>query len=94
MLEHHIERQAEATLVTTRTSLEEASRLGTVSVDGSGLVTEFEYKPDYPSSGIVTTEVFVYDAQVLLRMLADLEAEGEELSDFGKPVAAPPCGAR
>ena len=83
VLEHHIERQAEATLVTTRTSLEEASRLGTVSVDGSGLVTEFEYKPDHPSSGIVTTEVFVYDAQVLLRTLADLEAEGEELSDFG-----------
>ena len=83
VLEHHIERQAEATLVTTRTSLEEASRLGTVSVDDSGLVTEFEYKPDDPSSEIVTTEVFVYDAQVLLRTLADLEEEGEELSDFG-----------
>ena len=83
VVEHHLERQAEATLVTTRTSLEEASRLGSVSVDDTGLVTEFAYKQDQPSSGIVTTEVFVYDAQVLLRTLADLEEEGDELSDFG-----------
>ena len=83
VLEHHLEREAEATVVTTTTSREEASRLGTVTVDGDGLVTDFEYKPDEPRSETVTTEVFVYDAQVLLRSLAELEEAGEELSDFG-----------
>ena len=83
VLEHHVEHEAEVTVVTTRASLEEASRLGTVSVDDTGLVTEFAYKPDKPSSEIVTTEVFVYDAQVLLRTLAELEEEQAELSDFG-----------
>ena len=83
VLERHVERKAEATVVTTTTTLEEASRLGTVTVDGEGRVTGFEYKPDDPSSQVVTTEVFVYDAQVLLRTLAELEEEGEELSDFG-----------
>ena len=83
VLERHAERRAEATVVTTTTTLEEASRLGTVTVAGEGRVTGFDYKPDHPSSQVVTTEVFVYDAHVLLRTLAELEAEGEELSDFG-----------
>jgi glucose-1-phosphate adenylyltransferase len=83
VLESHVEREAEATLVTTTTSLEEAGRFGTVTVDGEGLVTGFEYKPDRPGSEIVTTEVFVYDAQVLLHTLAELEEQGEALSDFG-----------
>ncbi len=83
ILDLHRERGAEATAVTTTKSSEEASRLGTVVVDDSGLVTEFEYKPKEPRSDIVTTEVFVYDAKVLLDTLAELEGEGKELSDFG-----------
>ena len=85
VLDRHRERGAEATAVTTVKSAAEASRLGTVAVDGDGRVTAFEYKPDEPQSDIVTTEVFVYDAKALLRTLAELEGEGEgeTLSDFG-----------
>ena len=83
VLERHRERGAEATAVTTVKPADEASRLGTVVVDERGLVTDFEYKPDEPQSELVTTEVFVYDAKVLLATLAQLEREGEELSDFG-----------
>jgi len=83
VIDRHRERGAEATAVTTVKSAEEASRLGTVIVDSSGLVTEFEYKPETPRSDIVTTEVFVYDAKVLLGTLAELEDEEGGLSDFG-----------
>ena len=83
VLERHRERGAEATAVTTVKPAEEASRLGTVLVDSTGRVTAFEYKPEEPQSDIVTTEVFVYDAKVLLETLAKLEREGEGLSDFG-----------
>lgn len=83
VLERHRERGAEATAVTTVKPADEASRLGTVLVDSTGLVTAFEYKPEEPQSDIVTTEVFVYDAKVLLETLAKLEREGEGLSDFG-----------
>ncbi len=83
VLERHRERGAEATAVTTVKSLEEASRLGSVTVDKTGLVTAFEYKAEEPQSEIVTTEVFVYDAKVLLGTLAELEDEEGGLSDFG-----------
>ena len=86
VLERHRARDAEATAVTTVKSAAEASRLGTVIVDEKGLVTAFEYKPERPQSEIVTTEVFVYDAGVLLGTLAELEDEGEELSDFGEAL--------
>lgn len=83
VLDRHLERGAEATAVTTVKPAEEASRLGTVAVDGDGRITAFEYKPEEPQSDIVTTEVFVYDAKVLLHTLAELENEDEKLSDFG-----------
>lgn len=83
VLDDHREHGAEVTLATTEMPLEEAGRFGTVEVARDGRVTAFEYKPDEPRSGTVTTEVFVYDARVLLDTLAEI-AEGDgELEDFG-----------
>ena len=87
-LERHRERRADVTLVTTRVPREEASRFGVVEVDGEGRVTGFEYKPEQPRGGRVTTEVFVYDTRKLLDTLERLAGEGENedgaaLKDFG-----------
>ena len=81
----HLDAGATVTMVTTRVPLSAASRYGTVEVDGDGSVTAFEYKPDEPTSDVVTTEVFVYDARELLDTLEQLAAENGEdgLSDFG-----------
>ena len=76
---------AAVTMVTTTVPKEDASRYGVVEVDGDGKVHEFEYKPDDPKSGVVTTEVFAYDARRLLQTLDELADEGDSsgLSDFG-----------
>jgi glucose-1-phosphate adenylyltransferase len=82
----HRERGAEATLVTTEVARTDASRFGVVEVDGER-VSGFEYKPEEPATGIVTTEVFAYEPRVLLDALDELAAasgeDGGELSDFG-----------
>ena len=89
VIQAHREREAAVTMVTTRVPLDKASRFGTVEVDGQSKVTGFEYKPEKPSSDIVTTEIFVYDARTLLDTLDELAAKGEEaedesgLKDFG-----------
>ena len=79
---------AAVTMVTTNVATEEASRYGVVQVDRKGLVREFEYKPDAPAGGLVTTEVFAYDARRLLRTLDELAEEGESsgLRDFGHEI--------
>ncbi|HSK80312.1 MAG TPA: glucose-1-phosphate adenylyltransferase family protein [Thermoanaerobaculia bacterium] len=87
VIDRHREREADATLVTTRVPREEAGRFGVVETDGDGRVTGFEYKPEEPKSGLVTTEVFVYDTGTLLDTLDRLAGNGNgdegRLKDFG-----------
>lgn len=73
--------------------IEEASNHATVESNRLGRVTDFAYKPERPSTGVVATEVFVYDTQVLVDTLGDLhrELDGRQededdsgLGDFGE----------
>lgn len=79
----HRELDAGVTVVTTRVPLEEAGRFGCVKVGRDGRIEEFDYKPDDPDSDIVTAEVFLYDAELLLETLAELAKGGDGLEDFG-----------
>jgi glucose-1-phosphate adenylyltransferase len=91
VIDAHLERAAEVTMVTTRVPLAEASRYGTVHVDDQGKVTGFAYKPETPDSAVATTEVFVYNARTLLETLGEIAAKGDgkageengALKDFG-----------
>jgi glucose-1-phosphate adenylyltransferase len=85
----HLERGAEATLVTTRVPPEEASRFGVVEVGDDGTVTGYAYKPDEPASDLATTEVFVFSADRLLELLEELgdaDAEDSGVSDLGDEI--------
>ena len=85
VIDEHRARSAAVTMVITEVPVEQASRFGTVQVDGEGRVTEFEYKPERPKSGLVTTEVFVYSAAVLLDTLEELAGHGDGKEDNGEP---------
>lgn len=77
VIEQHLANKAEVTMVVTRVPLEEASRFGVVEVNDDGLVTDFVYKPEHPTSDTVTTEVFVYNARTLIETLDQLAEEGQ-----------------
>jgi glucose-1-phosphate adenylyltransferase len=86
VIAHHADAGADATLVTTRVEKASASRFGVVEVGGGDRVTDYEYKPDHPSSELVTTEVFVFSTTPLLRALETLAEDGDPddgLGDFG-----------
>ncbi len=73
VIETHLEKNASLTIVTTRLpKAETASRFGVVEVNKDGRIGKFEYKPEKPKSDIITTEVFVYDAKILLETLKKL----------------------
>jgi len=85
-IDAHLDHRADATVVTTEVPLQEAGRFGTVEVDERSRVTDFRYKPDDPRSGIVTAEIFIYDAPTLFETLDSLVEEGSGegmLHDFG-----------
>ena len=89
VLDTHLAAGAECTVVTTEVPLEEAGDHATVQVDGladGDLVTEFLYKPDEPTTGLVAAEIFAYDPEVLAAVLDDLHRElgaGAEAGDTG-----------
>lgn len=88
----HVASGKAATLLTSEVSREEASANVVVTVDGDGLVTGLEEKPDEPSSTTVATELFVYQLEPLMATLRDLraelsgEAEGDDsgIGDFAE----------
>ncbi len=87
VLETHLEKKAAVTMVTTKVPKgEKASRFGVVEVNKDGRVTDFQYKPEKPESDIITTEVFVYDAKILLETLKQLTANNKEVKDYGNEL--------
>jgi len=85
LVEAHLERGAECTIVTTEVPLEEAADHATVETDDDRVVG-FAYKPEEPTTGVVATEIFAYDPAVLAEVLDDLHRElgaGAEAGDTG-----------
>ncbi|MEO9323375.1 sugar phosphate nucleotidyltransferase [Nocardioides sp. C4-1] len=88
----HQDAGAECTVVVTDVDLDDASEHAVVEVGDDGRVTGFDYKPDDPEGGTVSTEVFAYDPAVLVEVLEELHRElGAEapdgdsgLGDFGE----------
>ncbi len=84
VIEHHLEHNADVTMVTTRVDIKEASRFGTIEADEEGRVKTFAYKMKNPPSDLATTEVFVYNAHKLLETLDELAAEGSSKKSSDK----------
>ena len=83
-IETHLEKKASVTMVTTRLPKgESASRFGVVETNKDGRIVKFDYKPDEPKSDLITTEVFVYDAKILLETLKKLTEGKREVKDYG-----------
>lgn len=83
-IETHLQKKASVTMVTTRVPKDEsASRFGVVKTDKNGRITDFEYKPAAPQNDLITTEIFVYDAKVLIETLKHLNQTKEKIKDYG-----------
>jgi glucose-1-phosphate adenylyltransferase len=76
LLEYHIEKNADITIVTKDLGeVDDPSRFGVVSADSSGMITEFEEKPLVTSKTLVSTGIYVIRRRQLIEMI---EKAGEE----------------
>ncbi len=85
VIEQHLDRGADVTMVTTRVAPADASRLGVVQVGDGDRVTDYAYKPEEPASNVAATEVFVFAAETVLELLEELadDDEDSDLEDLG-----------
>ena len=85
MIARHRESDAGLTMAVTEVPQEEAGRFGVVKTDDYDRVTQFDYKPEDPENNLITAEVFLFEADLLLDSLERIaaEKEGERLEDYG-----------
>ena len=92
MLRFHKDRGSSMTLAALEVAVQDANRLGVLSVDENDRVTGFVEKPDEPptipgSSGLslASMGIYIFDTEVLLKAL-EADAAKSTAHDFGKNI--------
>ena len=84
MLDFHKANNADVTVACMPVPIEEASRFGVMITDGSGRITEFEEKPEHPSSNLASMGIYIFSWPALKEALTKLKDQPG--CDFGKHV--------
>ncbi len=84
MLDFHKQNDADVTIAVMPVPLEEASRFGIVVADESRKISEFEEKPEHPSSNLASMGIYIFTWSVLREALVKLKEQEE--CDFGKHI--------
>lgn len=84
MLDFHKANKADITIACMPVPIEEASRFGIMVTDESSRITEFEEKPEKPSSNLASMGIYIFSWPVLKEAL--LALKDQQSCDFGKHV--------
>ena len=84
MLDYHKEKHADVTIASMPVPMEEASRFGIVVADEDGRITQFEEKPEHPSSNLASMGIYIFSWDVLKEALVTMSAQPG--CDFGKHI--------
>jgi glucose-1-phosphate adenylyltransferase len=86
MITFHQDHQADLTMATIRVPPEEAPRYGIVGYDEDYRVTSFVEKPAVPPSNMANMGVYLFNVQVLDRVLWEDHKRHDSSHDFGKDI--------
>ncbi|MBQ8799975.1 MAG: glucose-1-phosphate adenylyltransferase subunit GlgD [Lachnospiraceae bacterium] len=85
VLEYHIEKKADITVVTTEvTNPDELDRFGIVETAEDGRITNLQEKPLIPSGSLISTGIYVIRRRQLIELME--QAAEEERFDFVKDI--------
>ncbi len=86
MIAFHRQRRAHLTMAVIRVPLEEAPRFGIVGVDDDMRVNAFVEKPPEPPSNLANMGVYLFDLEVLDKVLLEDHHNPASSHDFGKDI--------
>ena len=93
MLRFHLEKNADATLATIEVPIADARRFGIVSINRDERVVGFNEKPANPTSvpgspdvALASMGIYIFKADVLMRVLEEDAARTQSEHDFGKNI--------
>lgn len=93
MLAAHRHHAADITVGVIEVPLQDASRFGVLTLQNNGMVTAFEEKPVKPQSNTVSMGIYVFNRDVLMRLLEEDAAISDSKHDFGRDII-PSCLGR
>ncbi len=86
MLREHMQHDAACTISVQQVSMEEATRLGIMTVGADGYVSEFEEKPAHPKSDLASMGIYIFNWEKLRKYLIEDENDPKSSKDFGKNI--------
>lgn len=86
LIAFHVDHQADVTICTIKVPLEEASRFGILTVDDKFRVTDFDEKPPEPESDLVNMGVYLFNIDLLDKVLWEDRGKTDSSHDFGKDI--------
>jgi len=86
MLTFHMDQQADVTVGTIRVPIEEASRFGILATNKAYQVKSFVEKPPVPPSNLANMGVYLFNLEVLDRVLWEDHNDRSSSHDFGKNI--------
>jgi glucose-1-phosphate adenylyltransferase len=86
MINFHRSKHADATVAVIKVPKEEASRFGTVVVDEDFRVVDFEEKVPNPKSDLASMGIYVFEWNILKKILMEDNEDPDSSNDFGKDI--------
>ena len=86
MIAFHIDHQADLTVGTIRVPMEQASRFGILAANDDYEITAFVEKPPKPPSNLANMGVYLFNRDLLDRVLWEDHTHKKSSHDFGKDI--------
>jgi glucose-1-phosphate adenylyltransferase len=86
MITFHMDQRADLTIASIRVPMADASRFGVLKVDDKYRVTSFVEKPSNPPSDLINMGVYLFNRELLDRVLWEDHLREDSTHDFGKDI--------
>lgn len=86
MLDHHKEKNADATISVIEVPFEEASRFGILNTEDDLKIYEFDEKPAVPKNNLASMGIYIFNWKVLREYLVEDEKDTQSEHDFGNDI--------
>ncbi len=86
LITFHLDHQADLTMGVIRVPMDEAPRFGIVDIDEDYRVTDFVEKPAHPPSNLANMGIYLFNLEVLDRVLWEDAHREDSSHDFGKDI--------
>ena len=86
MLAHHKANNADCTIAVLPVPMKEASRFGIMNTNEDGRIIEFEEKPKQPKSNLASMGIYIFNWDLLRRLLVEDDQKVDSHHDFGKDI--------